>query len=655
MTHPFTDYVRHGWALIPLHPGTAKPARTAWNTCGQTVTTVAGLTADMTSMALAHAYSGTCALDIDDLAAFRSWCTPEGIAAADLAGPDAVYIASGRENRAKLLYRLSLPLPSVVLCRGSDGVVAAELHSGTRDGRTMADTLPPSRHRRTGEPYRWQYTDELTGHWQTLPPLPAVLYERWQAILDARVADTPTPPTETVPIAELTELLDGRHPDMDYPDWIRVGMAIHHARGGDEAGLALWDRWSSLGDKYRGESDVRAMWRSFRHVIDPVTVGTLRRDAVLTLKQFVPPAESPTGSSTGLSTESSTESPTGSSTGSADTPYPLIPIATVAERPPTPWLVDRLLPQSDLALLYGGAGSGKSFLALDLAFSVAQGVTFFNRCCVQGPVVWVAAEAAGAMPSRARAYSQATQQPLADLPLWVVEQTPALQQRDDALALARSLARVRPRLIVIDTLAAATAGADENSSQDMTTVLTTCRGLHVATGALVLLVHHAGKDASRGARGWSGLRAAVQTEWLVDGSEVGRRTLHVTKQRDAPDGLQLAFRLQPVALDLEPDGASSCVIAPLDESYVAPEQRTAVAHTGRRLVLAAVHNLVTIAGDATVGIPIQDVYDEAAKMMPPPAEGRRDGRYAATRQALLALGQSGHLHYRDDCVYLGSE
>lgn len=639
MIHPFADYVRHGWALIPLHPDTAKPARTAWNTREQTVTTLAGLTDGMTAMALAHAYSGTCALDIDELAAFRSWCTQEGIAAADLAGPDAVYIASGRENRAKLLYRLPLPLPSVVLCRGGDGAVAAELHSGTRDGLTMADTLPPSRHRRTGEPYRWQYTDELTGHWQTLPPLPAVLVERWQAILDARVADTPTPPTDTVPIAELTELLDGRHPDMDYPDWIRVGMAIHHARGGDEEGFALWHGWSSLGDKYRGEADVRAMWRSFRHVIDPVTVGTLRRDAVLTLKQFSPPA--------GLSTELSTD-PT-------NTPYPLIPIATVAERPPTPWLVDKLLPQSDLALLYGGAGSGKSFLALDLAFSVAQGVTFFNRRCVRGPVVWVAAEAAGAMPSRAQAYSQATQQPLTDLPLWVVEQTPALQQRDDALALARSLARVRPRLIVIDTLAAASAGADENSGADMTAVLTTCRGLHVATGALVLLVHHAGKDASRGARGWSGLRAAVQTEWLVDGSDVGRRTLHVTKQRDAPDGLQLAFRLQPVALDLEPDGASSCVIAPLDESYVAPEQRTAVAHTGRRLVLAAVHNLVTIAGDATVGIAIQDVYDEAAKMMPPPAEGRRDGRYATTRQALLALSQSGHLHYRDDCVYLGSE
>ena len=656
----FADYVRHGWALVPLTADSAKPARSGWNRRDGVITEVAELPDGLASAALAHAYSRTCALDIDDMAAFEERLAQWGLPWDALAGPDAVFLSSGRPNRAKLLYRLDLPLPSVLLCRTEDGDAVAELHCATRDGLTLKDTLPPSVHRTTGEPYYWEYGDELVGDWRALPELPDALYQRWVAILEAHHDDGSLgAPVEPVPIAELAELLEGRHPDMSYPDWIRVGMALHHARNGDESAFTLWNNWSSLGDKYPGEKALRSHWRSFRYVANPVTAGSLRKEAVVSPKLFATlgakglPETAAEEEAEEEEEEEEEEAVSLLPASANDAPFPLTPIADIVRRPPTPWLVDKLLPQADLAMLYGGAGSGKSFLALDLAFSVAQGFTFFNRACQQGPVVWVAAEAAGAMALRARAYSRATDQSLDGLPLWVIEQTPALQQRDDALALARSLVKARPRLIVIDTLAAASAGADENSGQDMNTVLTTCRGLHQATGALVLLVHHAGKDVSRGARGWSGLRAAVQTEWQVDSSDILRRRLHVTKQRDAPDGLELAFRLQPVDLDL--DGASSCVIVPLDEAYVAPEQRTVVAHTGRKRVLSAIRNLVTIAGDATVGIPAQDVYDEAAKLMPPPAAGKRDGRYAAIRQALLGLAESGHIHFADDQVRLGSD
>jgi len=52
------------------------------------------------------------------------------------------------------------------------------------------------------------------------------------------------------------------------------------------------------------------------------------------------------------------------------------------------------------------------------------------------------------------------------------------------------------------------SGGDENSGKDMGRVIAHCKAFHKATGALVLLIHHSGKDDTKGARGWSGTRGA---------------------------------------------------------------------------------------------------------------------------------------------------
>jgi hypothetical protein len=108
-------------------------------------------------------------------------------------------------------------------------------------------------------------------------------------------------------------------------------------------------------------------------------------------------------------------------------------------------------------------------------------------------------------------------------------------------------------LIVIDTLAAASGGANENSGEDMGSVLDACRAAHHASGASVLLIHHSGKNADLGARGWSGIRAAVQAEMRVDHDELGR-TFTVTKQRDGLDGQSRNFALLPVTVGHDDEG-----------------------------------------------------------------------------------------------------
>ena len=77
----------------------------------------------------------------------------------------------------------------------------------------------------------------------------------------------------------------------------------------------------------------------------------------------------------------------------------------------------------------------------------------------------------------------------------------------------------------------------------------------------IILIHHSGKDATRGARGWSGLRAAADAE--IEVTRTGDfRAATITKMKDGSDGLRLPFKLQTLELGFDPDGEaeSSCIV-----------------------------------------------------------------------------------------------
>jgi len=81
-----------------------------------------------------------------------------------------------------------------------------------------------------------------------------------------------------------------------------------------------------------------------------------------------------------------------------------------------------------------------------------------------------------------------------------------------------------------------------------------------------LLIHHSGKAAAAGARGWSGIRAAVDTEIEVTDGPTGR-CAEITKQRDLPTkGERIGFKLEAVELGHTKWGtpATSCVVVPAD-------------------------------------------------------------------------------------------
>jgi hypothetical protein len=110
-----------------------------------------------------------------------------------------------------------------------------------------------------------------------LPETPAGLRERswaWPQLLNwmhERTRGTKDSPT---PGEDWLDQALGHIPPDDYWDWLKVGMALHHHREGDELGLERWDRWSRSSDKYV-EGHCVEKWRGFGRGAWPVTLGTI--------------------------------------------------------------------------------------------------------------------------------------------------------------------------------------------------------------------------------------------------------------------------------------------------------------------------------------------------------------------------------------------
>lgn len=224
-----------------------------------------------------------------------------------------------------------------------------------------------------------------------------------------------------------------------------------------------------------------------------------------------------------------------------------------------PYLVKGLLQRGSHAVLYGAPGEGKTFVALDLAYHVAAGREWMGHRVRPGPALYLAFEGVGGFQDRGEALVRHYGN--ADVPLYIHAADFNLREKPGRQALGALLADLpeKPALIVIDTLARALKGGDENSAQDMGALNDAVGALIASTGACVLLIHHSGKNKASGARGSSALLGAIDTEIQVDA-----KCITATKQRDVEMGDPMGFRLHSVMLGIDEDGdeITSCVVMP---------------------------------------------------------------------------------------------
>ena len=233
--------------------------------------------------------------------------------------------------------------------------------------------------------------------------------------------------------------------------------------------------------------------------------------------------------------------------------------------------MEGLLTIGDGSVLYGDSNSGKTFFVIDLACAVARGSKWMGRNTEPGMVVYLAAESPASVRSRLQAYQRHHG---VKVPNFAIVQSPIDLFDGDAdtealIAVVKQLERETgqvARLIVGDTLARLSAGANENAGQDMGLVVRRFDRIRATCNAHFMLIHHSGKAAANGARGWSGVRAAVDTEIEVTDSAAGR-CAEITKQRDlSTKGQRIGFRLDTVTLGQTKWGAdaTSCVVTPTD-------------------------------------------------------------------------------------------
>lgn len=210
------------------------------------------------------------------------------------------------------------------------------------------------------------------------------------------------------------------------------------------------------------------------------------------------------------------------------------------------WDAKDMIPRDDTngttVLIYGQPGSHKTNLTLTIIMDMIE----------RGArVIYAAGEGSlGVGKKRIPAHCAARGIEVGELDaLGIVRAVPLLQSGADVAEFIGAINAFKPNVVVIDTLATATAGMDENSSEF--SALLTDNGsigrIKRHFKASVILVAHEGKSAGKGIRGHSGLLGNVDAAIQVT-SESPVVRAHVTKMRDGKDGFSLFARVEPVGV-----------------------------------------------------------------------------------------------------------
>ena len=211
---------------------------------------------------------------------------------------------------------------------------------------------------------------------------------------------------------------------------------------------------------------------------------------------------------------------------------------------PPKWLIDDFLVEHSMAALVAPSYTGKSFLAVDIACSVASGISFHGRSVEKGAVMYVVGEGRYGIRRRVEAFcrDRGVTMTRETAPLHFSKQGVNFRDPSSISSMRDDLRKVKDlKLIIIDTLARSFGGGNENAPQDMGEFIQSCDDLMHEFGATLLIVHHTGKDSSAGARGHSSFFGALDTCMTLKKISQHDILLHCEKQKDAPEFGDIQF------------------------------------------------------------------------------------------------------------------
>lgn len=236
--------------------------------------------------------------------------------------------------------------------------------------------------------------------------------------------------------------------------------------------------------------------------------------------------------------------------------FPLVSASTMTDKPvQIEWLVENIIEQSSLNLLFGEPASGKSLFALDWAFCMTAGKDWHGYRTKQTDVVIIAGEGFAGMQRRLRAL-EIKYQIKAPAALFISKQPAQLMDENNAQLVANSIKVMcaSPGLVIIDTLHR-NMDADENSSKEFGKFINNLDTYMKPLGVAILIVHHSGHGNTNRSRGSSAIRAAMDGEFSVQKNKDNIITLTCHKAKDFEPLAPLCFVLKPTELEwLNSDG-----------------------------------------------------------------------------------------------------
>jgi len=189
--------------------------------------------------------------------------------------------------------------------------------------------------------------------------------------------------------------------------------------------------------------------------------------------------------------------------------------AHTIELPPEEWVIEPMIATKHSAMVFGPRGCGKTWVSLGIAAAAASGKPLFGRwtvpkphtvCYIDGEMGWSsvskrASQMLGGIGCTgfdecARLHILADELQTNGIPSILDESG---QARIDAY-----LDEIGAELVIVDNLSALAGARDENDAAGLEPVLSWMRR-QKRKGRATVIVHHAGKDASRGGRGTSRL------------------------------------------------------------------------------------------------------------------------------------------------------
>ena len=272
----------------------------------------------------------------------------------------------------------------------------------------------------------------------------------------------------------------------------------------------------------------------------------------------------------------------------------------------TAWLIDDYIETDSLTLCFAPPESFKSFFAVDVAASVATGIPWHGCQVKQGAVFYIAGEGIPGLKKRFKAWELARGVDTEHYPLFLSSGAGDFSRHSQVVDIIRSINKicqqtVKPRLIVIDTLARNFGGGNENDAQAMNQFIRSVDLIRKLWDCTILIVHHTGYASSERGRGSSALRAAVDAEYMITRQQDTRLvSVKGTKMKDADRPKPKNFELQIINLGINDHRGlevTSGVLLETDQEVMAPEKKLRITEN-HEAVLQAVRSR-TASGEST--------------------------------------------------------